>query len=57
MLATMIWLILNAVPVEGAATSALRDVSAGVIDNVLGTILVTATIFGAAMRTPSDREY
>jgi hypothetical protein len=57
MFAIMIWLILNAVPEEGAATSALRDVSAGVIDSVFGVIVVTATIFGAAMRTPLDREY
>jgi len=40
--------------VDGAVTRAFREVSAGVIDTVCGTILVTETIFGAAMLTSED---
>ena len=47
-------LILCVAPVEGAATKAFREVSEGVIDTVCGTILVTETIFGAAMLTSED---
>ena len=49
---TMISLIFCAEPEAGAATSALRAVSAGVIDAVWGTADVQARIFGAAMIDP-----
>jgi tRNA-dihydrouridine synthase len=49
MLEIKIELILCVAPVAGAVTKAFREVSAGVIDTVCGTILVTATKFGAAI--------
>ena len=52
MLDTMISLIFCAEPVEGAATKALRAVSAGVIEAVWGVAEVQARIFGAAMIDP-----
>lgn len=47
-------LILCVAPVAGAVTKAFREVSAGVMDTVWGTMLVTETIFGAAILTSEN---
>jgi len=47
-------LILCVAPVAGAVTKAFREVSEGVMDTVCGTMLVTETIFGAAILTSEN---
>lgn len=54
MLEIKIELIFCVAPVAGAVTKAFREVSAGVMDTVWGTMLVTETIFGAAILTSEN---